>query len=120
MKVRPTDSVTFGHHHKLKTLWLRGKFPSVKFGVYGDLLTKDTVSLEHFQPISKGGKTTLGNLGLASKNKNNLRGNQPLKNFLTLDMLQKYLKQFRGIKVKDFNGDTYEKLITENVGKILE
>ena len=60
MKIKPnTDSVKFGHHHRLKTLWLRGKLPTVKFGVYGDKLTKQTVSLEHFIPISKGGKTAM-------------------------------------------------------------
>ena len=123
MQVTPItrpDPITFKHHHKLKTLWLRGKLPSVKFGVYGDRLTKDTVSLEHFKPISQGGKTILSNLGLASKEKNNLRGNKPLKDFLTLEMLKKYLKQFTGVKVKDFNGDRYSQLIMKNVGEELK
>lgn len=123
MQVAPIarpDPTTFKHHHKLKTLWLKGKLPGVKFGVYGDRLTKDTVSLEHFKPVSQGGKTILSNLGLASKEKNNLRGNKPLKDFLTLEMLKKYLKQFTGVKVKDFNGDGYSQLIMKNVGDKLK
>lgn len=120
MQIKPADNVSFGYRHQLKTLWLKGKLPSVKFGVYGDKLTKDTVSLEHFKPVSQGGKTILGNLGLASKEKNNLRGSKPLREFLTLAGLKQYLEQFTGVKTKDFNGDEYTHIIIKNIGETLE
>lgn len=120
MQVKPADNVNFGYRHQLKTLWLKGKLPSVKFGVYGDNLTKDTVSLEHFKPVSQGGKTILGNLGLASKEKNNLRGSKPLREFLTLAGLKQYLEQFTGVNVDDFNGNKYSQLVIKNVGEQLK
>lgn len=123
MQVKPIlkpDGTKFGHHHKLKTLWLNGKLPTVKFGVYGDKLTKDTISLEHFKPVSQGGKTEISNLGLASKIKNNLRGNKPLKDFLTKEMLDRYLEQFRNVIAKGFNGNKYIESIKKAVTELMK
>ena len=80
MKLPPIlpDIITFGYSHKLKTLYKQGKLPTVKYGFYGGELTKDIVSLEHLQPHSKGGKTVLNNLVLATIENNNRRGNKSL------------------------------------------
>ena len=57
--------VSFGYTHYLKTYYLQGKLPTVKRGLYGGILTPETVSLEHILPKEKGGHTTLSNLALA-------------------------------------------------------
>ena len=75
----PPNSPTFGYSHPLKTLYRQGKLP-VRYGFYGDKLTQKNVSLEHLKPHSKGGKTELSNLVLASKQKNQARGNALISN----------------------------------------
>ena len=104
--------VSFGSYQSvLKTLYKKGQMPSVKKGLYGDILTKDNVSLEHLKPHSKGGETILSNLALASKRTNNSRGNKPLTDVLNWEMLKEYLDQFNfNIKGK-FNGEEYQKMI---------
>lgn len=106
MNIQPTQ-LTFGYHHPIKTYWLKGKMPSVTRGLYGELLTPKTVSIEHLTPVSKGGKTELGNVALADKQRNHDRGSEPIEKFVTIGMLQKYFKQFKGIKLPHFNGDEY-------------
>lgn len=115
--------VSFGYKHQLKTLWKKGKLPTVKNGLYGDLLKEDTVSLEHGDPVSKGGKTIISNLFLASIRKNNERGNSPITDFLTVDMAKKYFSQFVGVIVKKrgkiiFSGDDYILKATETLKKL--
>jgi len=92
------DAVNFGHKHPLKTSWLQGLLPDVKRGLYGDILTKQNVSLDHLRPVSKGGKTELSNLALASKEKNSLRGSRDLKEVLTRQQAMEYIKQFAAYK----------------------
>lgn len=104
--------VSFGYKHPLKTLWKKGKLPTVTTGLYGDLLKQDTVSLEHGDPVSKGGKTIIDNLFLASIKKNSQRGNSPITDFLTVDMAKKYFSQFVDVVVKKrgkviFSGNDY-------------
>lgn len=94
-------NVTFnGYKSSLKTAWKKGLLPNVKVGLYGDKLTLENVSLDHLRPISKGGKTELNNLALASKEKNELRGNRDLKEVLTRQQAMEYIKQF--IPYKEF------------------
>lgn len=107
------NNFTFGYSHKLKTLYKQGMLPSVTHGLYQNVLSKDTVSLEHIIPHSKGGPTTLWNLALADQKANNLRGNEDIKKFLTTDMINKYLEQFKGVKIKKFNGDKYISMLTK-------
>ena len=83
-----------GYKSILKTDWKKGLLPNVKRGLYGDVLTKSNVSLDHLRPVSKGGKTELCNLALASKAKNEARGNQDLFEVLTSKQAIDYLKQF--------------------------
>ena len=108
MKIRPTphNSPTFGYSHQLKTLYRQGKLP-VKYGFYGDRLTQKNVSLEHLKPHSKGGKTELSNLVLASKQRNQARGNADINNFANKETIIKYLSQFIDVKIKDFDGNKY-------------
>ena len=116
MSVQP---VSFGYSHKLKTLYKQGKLPTVLKGFYGDVLTKDVISLEHLKPHSKGGKTVLNNLVLSSVRNNNKRGNKPLKDFLNPETMKEYLNQFKGLKVGNFNGDKYIESITKTVKELI-
>ena len=100
-----------GYKSPLKTLWRRGKLKTVVRGLYGDILTQENLSVEHIKPHCQGGRTIMSNLALASQDKNNARGCSPLKEFLTMEQAKQYLDQFKGIRVKNFNGDKYiEKL----------
>lgn len=120
MKIFPIKHITFKTKHLLKTYWLEGKLPSVTHGLYGGKLTKDTVTLEHILPHSKGGKTKLNNLAL-SKNINNWsRGNKPLSEFLNKETFKQYCEQFKGVKLPLFNGEEYIKQITRTVEKELK
>lgn len=107
MKTKPVDTISFGYQHPLKTLWKKGLLPTVRKGFYGDELTIKTLSLEHLQPKSQGGETSLENLVLASRRMNNLRGDKPLQSFIIKDKAIEYFYQFIKIKIKDFNGDEY-------------
>lgn len=107
MKIQPTQQTpTFQYNSPLKTLWRKGKLP-VKYGFYGDVLTQSNVSLEHLLPHSKGGKTELDNLVLASKQKNEARGNADIKGFINNETIANYLSQFIGVKTKEFDGNKY-------------
>ena len=107
MKIQPIQqSPTFQYNSPLKTLWRKGKLP-VKYGFYGDRLTQKNVSLEHLKPFSKGGKTELNNLVLASKQKNQDRGNADIRDFANIETIIKYLSQFIDVKTNDFDGNKY-------------
>ena len=69
MRTKPADGVAFGYKSPLKTLYIKGKL-HINKGFYGGTLTKENVTLEHLVPYSKGGKTTLDNLVLATKENN--------------------------------------------------
>lgn len=124
MKVRPISRphpspVFKGYNSPLKTLYKKGKFPAVKKGFYGDILTIDNCSLEHLLCKDQGGTTDLSNLVLASKRLNNKRGNRPLKDFINLKAAAEYLDQFRGVKRKGFDGDKYIKSILKTLSELL-
>lgn len=107
MRTDNISEVSFGYHHPLKTAYLKGLLPTVKYGIYGKKLSKKTVSLEHITPASQGGKTTYDNLFLADKFENSKRGVEPIENFVTKKNLLRYLCQFMGIKNKYIDGDKY-------------
>lgn len=110
--------ISFGYKSPLKTLYLKNKMPSVKYGFYGDKLTKANVSLEHLIPHSKGGSSHLDNFVLASKHKNQLRGNQDIRNFATMDNVVRYLSQFIDLKIDDFNGNSYIQKVVKTLKKL--
>ena len=115
------DNISFnGYKSILKQEWLKGNMPEVKKGIYGGLLTKDTISLEHLRPVSKGGKTDLFNLALADRQLNTLRGNKPLKFFLDKDKFVEYLEQFEKTNLPNFNGKQYIKGLIKTIIQVLE
>lgn len=112
--------IVFGISHALKTHWLRGEMPSVTKGLYGGRLTPDNISLEHITPKSKGGRTELYNLALATKYLNNKRSSKPLKECLTQAQADEYLSQFRDIRLPDFNGDRYVYIVGNKIKRLLK
>ena len=128
MKIEPIEHkfgkpkpypIAFGYYNILKTLYQKGKIKP-KYGLYGDRLTKDTVSLEHIVPKSKGGKTETGNLALTSKKMNNLRGNKPIEDFLTPENLARYIDYFLHVKIPEFDGVKYVKELLKSINKALD
>ena len=121
MKPTPSgDQTTFQQKHALKTLWRKGLLPTVKRGLYGDVLTQDTISIEHVVPKSKGGSSEFNNVTLASKNKNNRRGTKDIRDFLTKEMVDDYCSQFYGVRVGWFNGDWYARGIKNTLKLFLK
>ena len=119
MIINSVNLTNFGYKHRLKTLYLNGKIKP-QYGLYGDKLTKKTVSLEHVLPKSKGGKTELDNLALASIRTNNMRGNKPLNDYLTTKNLVRYINQFMNIKTPEFDGTKYIKGLIATIDNVLE
>ena len=115
----PPYNPNFQYSSPLKTLWRKGKLPSVKYGFYGDVLTQKNVSLEHLKAHSKGGKTNLTNLVLASKAKNNARGNEAIGDYVEVNNLVRYLKQFKDIRIKDFDGNKYIAGVLATLGGLI-
>lgn len=120
MNVKPVDTnVSFQYNNILKTLYLRGKIKP-KYGLYGDRLTKDSVSLEHIICKSQGGKTETGNLALVTKKMNNIRGNKPINNYLTQENLARYIDYFLNVKLPEFDGVKYVRELLKSINKALE
>lgn len=115
----PLYNPNFQYSSPLKTLWRKGKLPSVKYGFYGDVLTQKNLSLEHLKAHSKGGKTNLTNLVLASKAKNQARGNDAIDDYLEVNNLVRYLKQFKDIRIKDFDGNKYIAGVLATLGGLI-
>lgn len=113
-----TDNITFGYSNILKTQYLKGNLKTVKYGFYGDKLNKKNVSLEHLKPKSKGGKSELENFVLASKYRNQLRGNNDIREYIDKENILRYLLQFVGIKAENFNGDNYIMMIVKTLKKL--
>lgn len=123
MKIEHYTITTFGGYNSiLKDMYKDGRLPSVKVGLYGGRLSKQTVSLEHIKPASKGGSTALKNMALATKDNNRLRGNRDINNYLTKAMLYNYLIQFKDLivkyKGKIFNGNNYITDIVSTLKKV--
>lgn len=120
MNINPINTaslISFGYSSILKTLFREGEMPTVKRGIYGNLINKDNVSLEHLRPHSKGGKSILSNYALAERTANSARGNRPLAEFLTKEMLEKYLEQFNFKISGKFNGFQYQEMIRKTCEK---
>ena len=109
------NNISFKYSHPLKTLYKKGKLPSVKYGFYGDLLKVDKVSLEHLKPKSKGGKSELSNYVLASRDKNSARGNDDIKN---PEAAARYLDQFLDVNLPGLRGKKYIRLILMTLKKL--
>lgn len=106
--LKPIKTPQFGKRMPtIKRLWLDGELPTVTKGIYGEILTPKNISVEHLLPKVKGGTSHLENLALADVVINNQRSAQPLRIFVTPQSAKDYLNQFKGIVVRQFNGDTY-------------
>ena len=130
MDIGKVSGVSFGRRYSsiLKTEYLRGNLPVSK-GLYGGKLTPTTVSLEHILPKSGTringkfvkGHTNLSNLALATRRNNSIRGNKPLKDFLTRQQADEYLSQFKGVKTPNgFNGDKYIEKVSKTIDRLLK
>lgn len=104
MRISP---VSFGYKTKLSENYKKGKIPLEK-GLYGGGLTQENKTNEHIKPVSKGGKTTLYNIALATAENNQKRGNDPLIEHLTMENLIEYTLAFLKMpKIKGFNPQDY-------------
>ena len=113
------QAVSFnGYQNILKIAWKKGQLPTVTKGIYGNILTKDNISLEHIVPHSLGGRTILDNLMLAEAKANSRRGIKPIMEVISYEQLFDYLNQFIGIKLKKFNGNDYIIKILRTIGEI--
>ena len=120
MHVDSVSGINFGYSNQLKTLYKRGKLPSVKYDISGRKLTKKNVTLDHVIPKSKGGESTQDNFMLATYEFNQLRGNKPLKEFMTTENFVRYVDQFIGVFVDGFNGNKYIKGLLKTLEKANE
>ena len=102
----------------IKDLWIRGKLPQIKTGFYGDTLTIDNISREHLKPASKGGRTIFENIVLASKAKNNKRGNDDIVKYADVEIANNYLNQFADVKIAEINGPNYIAAIKATLRKL--
>ena len=109
MKVHPIFKYnpSFGYSHKLKTDFKNGKLPTVKYDLAGFKLTPKNVTLDHVHPKSLGGENKLFNYVLNTDWFNRIRGNQPMKDFITKEMFYKWAKQFENIRVCGVDGMVY-------------
>lgn len=111
----PQKQITFGYHWKVKDLYKKGKLPMVKYDAGGNRLSVKNVSIDHYVPFSKGGKTEDANLMLATKEFNQRRGDKPLEWFTTPANVYRYLEQFVGVVVDGFNGNKYVKSLLKTL-----
>lgn len=121
--VKSSDSVTFGYHHPLKTLWFKDRNFQRKVvkGLYGDVLAKhggNLTTLEHLVPASQNGELVFSNIALATARRNNARGDAPLKDFLVPQKAIEYLLQFKDLKANGFSGNKYIAGLLETLKKL--
>lgn len=107
MRPESVSTVVFGYSSPLKRAWDKGALPNVTHGLSGQKLTKENRTVDHLLPHSKGGRTTLDNLVLETREFNQDRGCTPIEKLVTIEMLRKYLKQFEGQYNKYFDIDAY-------------
>ena len=124
MRVDGVNNVSFQYNHPLKRAFDKGLLGKDFKGLYGVKLTKRNRTLEHIYPHSLGGGLDWGNVALADKIMNAVRGIKPINEFVTFDMWKAYLKQFEKIKNHYVDGMKYIKAICKaqklNIKEILD
>jgi len=121
MQIQPTGDISFRYSHPLKTMWKKGKLPTVVYGFYGEKLTKKNISLEHLLPVSKGGKTKIDNLVLAHKDLNAVRGNRPISEVFNPKLAVKYFSQFLNIdNVACMSGQEYVERCFKTINELIQ
>lgn len=107
------NSPSFGYSHPLKTAFLKGLTPEVKFGIYKKPIDKRNVSIEHITPKSKGGKLSFDNIFLADKFENSKRGIRPIEEIINKFDIFDYLQQWLNVKNQYVDGIRYIKGILQ-------
>ena len=107
-----------GYSCELKRLYKKGLI-KIKYSFYGGKLKPKKFSVEHVVPRSKGGKSCQSNYVFCNAEQNSERGNSPLAHYIDWEAVGIYLKQFEGIKVKNFDGDEYIKDIIASIDEAL-
>lgn len=120
MDIKPINGLNFGYSNILKTMYKKGKFPSVQYDFYGELLTPKNCTLEHLKPRCYGGLTELKNLVLATANKNQERAIRPLEEMLNWEAAGRYFEQFRNIKVDGFDGNKYIEMVLNTIKELIK
>lgn len=121
MIVQPIEpTITFGYSSPVKTLYKKGKLPSVIYDFYGDRLTVKNCTIEHLKCVAYGGKTTLDNVVLSTANKNQERGIRDLKEVFSWENAGRYLEQFKDVVIGKFNGNEYIKGILKTINELLQ
>lgn len=120
MKIYPIQPISFKYKSILKTYWLKGNMPDVKYDMGRNRLTKDNITNGHMLAHSKGGKTNLSNLMLETANYNFAKSNKPFSQFYDEEAFKAYCKQFEKIDLPDFNGLDYIYRITKNAYNIIK
>ena len=116
MNVKGVCSVSFGYNHPIKKAFDKGLLGKDFKGLYGVKLTKKNRTIEHIVPHSLGGGLNWGNIALADKVMNAIRGIKPIDDFITFEMWKSYLKQFVDIKNQFVDGMQYIKEICKARG----
>ena len=106
-----SNNITFGYNHPIKKAFDKGLLGEDFKGLYGIKLTKKTRTVEHIVPHSLGGGLNWGNVALADRIMNAVRGIKPIDEFVTFQMWKDYLKQFVKIKNQYIDGMKYIKEI---------
>lgn len=116
MNVKGVCNISFGYNHPLKKAFDKGLLGKDFKGLYGIKLTSKNRTIEHIKPHSLGGGLNLGNVALADRLMNSIRGIKPIEEFVTFDMWKTYLKQFIKIKNQYIDGMIYIKAICKARG----
>ena len=120
MRINPVQSINFKYKSILKTYWLKGKLPDVKYDMGGNRITKDNITNGHMLAHSKGGKTNIGNLMLETANYNFMKSNKPFSQFFDEASFQAYCKQFEKVNLPNLNGLDYIYRITKNAYNLIK
>lgn len=114
----------FQYNHPLKKAFDKGLLGEDFKGLYGVKLDKKNRTIEHIKPHCLGGGLNWGNVALADKIMNSIRGIKPISEFVTFKMWKKYLKQFIDIKNQYVDGMKYIKEVCKeqklNIKEILK
>jgi len=107
--------IAFKYKWQIKDEWKKGNLPTVQFDIYGDKIVKPTV--EHIIAKSKGGASSACNYAIANELSNQLRGNEPILKYTTIENIVNWVKQFIGVKTAKVDGNAYIKEATNYLAK---
>lgn len=117
---KPFKPLCFGLKSVLKTEWLKGNMPNVRYDIGGNLLTKENVTNGHMLARSKGGSNELKNLTLESLPYNMMKGNRPFSWYFDTKNFMRYCSEVSKVKLPNFDGMEYVKGIIANAFNLLK